>query len=172
MNEIWRRNLIRIIFILGIQVLLLKRVSLTLGDFNYVHLTIYALIIALLPFGTNRSLLIFIAFLIGLFVDVFYKTVGVHAGATVLIAFLRYYILQVISPRDGYKREALTPYKYGIPWFLSFMAILLFIHLVAIYSLEAFSLVYIKEIILRSVFSFLASLFIVMIGILIFNPKY
>jgi len=172
MNEIWRRNLIRIIFILGIQVLLLKRVNLTLGEFNYVHLTIYGLVIALLPYGLNRSILILIAFLIGLFVDVFYDSVGVHAGGSVLIAFLRYYVLQILSPRDGYKHEGLTPYRYGIPWFLSFIAIMLLIHLTAIYSLEAFSFVYIKEIILRSVFSFLASLFIVMVGIFIFNPRY
>ena len=171
MNEIWRRNIIRIIFILSIQVLLLKRVNLTLGDFNYVHLTIYGLIIALLPYGLNRGLLIFGAFLLGLFVDLFYDSIGVHAGASTLVAFLRYYILQFLSPRDGYKRESLTPYRYGIPWFLSFVAILTFIHLAAIYSLEAFSFVYIKEINLRTVFSFISSLFIITVGMLIFNPK-
>ena len=171
MNEIWRRNIIRIIFILSIQVLLLKRVNLTLGDFNYVHLTIYGLIIALLPYGLNRSLLILGSFLIGLFVDLFYDSIGVHAGASTLIAFLRYYILEFLSPKDGYKRESLTPYRYGLPWFLSFVAILTFIHLGAIYSLEAFSFVYIKEIVLRTIFSFIASLFIIAVGMLIFNPK-
>lgn len=172
MNDIWRRNIIRIIFILSIQVLLLKRVNLTLGDFNYVHLTIYGLIIALLPFGINRSILILGAFFLGLFVDLFYNSLGVHAGATALIAFLRYYLLQALAPREGYKRESLTPYRYGIPWFISFMASMLLIHLLAIYSLEAFSYVYMKEIILRSVFSFIASLFMIMVGMLIFNPKY
>lgn len=171
MNEVWRRNLIRGIFILAIQVLLLKRVNLTLGDFNYVHLTIYGLIIALLPYGLSRALLILTAFFIGLFVDLFYDSLGVHAGASTLIAFLRFYILDLISPKDGYKREALTPYKYGIPWFLSFMAMMTIIHLGAIYSLEAFSFVYFKEIMLRTIFSFIASLFLIMVGMFIFNPK-
>ncbi len=172
MNDIWRRNIIRIIFILSIQVLLLKRVNLTLGDFNYVHLSIYCLIIALLPYGINRSLLILGAFFLGLFVDLFYDSLGVHAGATSLVAFLRYYILKALAPKEGYKRESLTPYRYGIPWFLSFMAMMLIIHLLAIYSLEAFSYVYLKEIVLRTVFSFIASLFIIMVSMLIFNPKY
>lgn len=171
MNSLIRRNIVRTFFVLLIQLVLLKRVILSLGDFNYVHLTIYALIIALMPYKLPRPILIFIAFLIGIIVDIFYDSLGVHAGALTLVAFIRHYVLLFLSPRDGYKQDALTPYHYGIPWFLSYMALLLFIHLTTLYGLEAFSLVYIKEIALRSIFSFIASLFIIMIGMFIFNPK-
>jgi len=172
MNKLISRNIIRTLFILVIQLVLLKRINLTFGDFNYVHLSIYPIIIALLPYKMPKPLLIVAAFCIGLFVDVFYNSLGVHAGTCTLIAFLRPYILQFLSPSDGYKKEGLTSYEYGMVWSLSYLSILLFIHQLTLYSLEAFSPVYIKEIVLRTIFSFIASLFLITIGQLIFNPKY
>ena len=172
MNSLWSRNIIRTLFVLFIQLVLLKRINLTFGDFNYVHLTIYPVIIALLPYKMNRPLVIVAAFFLGLFVDFFYDSLGVHAGACTFVAFLRYYFLAFISPRDGYKKDALTSFEYGVPWFLTYMSMLLFAHLLVLYSYEAFSFVYFKEIALRTIFSFIASLFLVMVGILIFNPKY
>jgi len=172
MNKLWKRNILRITFILILQLVLLKRVNLTFGGFNYVHLTIYALTIALLPYKLPRPLIIVIGFFLGLTIDIFYDSIGVHAGATTMIAYLRYYVLAAIAPKEGYKKQGLTAFEYGVPWFLSYFSILLFIHLATLYSLEAFSFVYFSEIALRTIFSFVASLFICMVGILIFNPKY
>lgn len=172
MNKIYQRNLIRGLLILALQLLLLKRIDITFGDFNYIHFTIYGLIIVLLPYNLNRSIIVTIGFLIGLFVDVFYDSFGVHAAAATLIAYVRFFVLNLISPTDGYNRGGLTAHNYGFPWFLTYLSIMISIHLVALYSIEAFSFVYLKEIILRSVFSFIASIFMIIISILIFNPKY
>lgn len=172
MNKILQRNIIRGFFILFIQLVLLKRIDITFGDFNYIHFTIYPLIILFLPFKTSRTLVIGVAFLIGLFVDLFYDSLGVHAAACTLTAYLRIYILNLISPVEGYSKDSLTAYVYGLPWFLSYLGIFLFIHLITLYSIEAFSFVYMKEILLRTIFSFIASLFLILIGQLIFNPKY
>ena len=73
---------------------------------------------------------------------------------------------------EGYEKDGLTAHGYGLPWFLSYIGIFMFICLFTLYSIEAFSFVYIKEIVLRTIFSFLASLFLIAIGQLIFNPKY
>jgi len=172
MSSLWSTNIIRALFVLFIQLVLLKRINLTFGDFNYVHLTIYPIIIALLPYKMPRPLVICTAFFLGLFVDLFYDSIGVHAGACTFVAFLRHYFLEFISPKDGYKKDALTSYVYGVPWFLTYISLLLFAHLLVLYSYEAFSFVYIKEIVLRTIFSFIASLFLAMVGTLIFNPKY
>jgi len=50
---------------------------------------IYILFILLLPANTNRSLLLIIAFFTGLTVDFFAHTLGLHAAASVFIAYLR-----------------------------------------------------------------------------------
>ena len=172
MNSLVSKNIVRFIFILFVQLVLLKRINLTFGDFNYIHLTIYPILIILLPYTMPRVLLIATAFGLGLFVDIFYDSLGVHAGTCSLMAFLRHYILQAIAPRSGYRGEVLTSYQYSVSWLLTYVASFLFIHLLVLYSLEAFSFVYFVEIALRTIFSFIASLFLVMIGYLIFNPKY
>lgn len=172
MDKVWQRNIIRAVFILLIQLILLKRIDITFGDFNYIHFTIYPIIIILLPYKINKTLLVLIGFLLGLFVDLFYDSLGVHAFTTTFIAYARIYVLNLISPTEGYGKNSLTSFAYGIPWFLTYMAIILFLHLFVLYSLEAFSFVYLKEIILRTIFSFLASLFLLTVGQLIFNPKY
>ncbi len=171
MNKQITTNIIRVVFILLVQVVLLKR-NLTLGEFNYVHLTVYALIIAMFPYNWNRTLVVFLGFCTGLFVDMFYDSPGVHAGATTFIAYARHYVLNWMAPTEGYKNNSLTAHQLGVPWFFTYMAIIVFLHLIFLYSLDAFSFVYLKEIIFRTVFSFIASLFLVMFGSLIFNPKY
>ena len=172
MNNLWKRNITRFLFLLAIQLILLKRVDISFEGFNYIHFTIYPLALALLPHNLSKTAVVFIGFLLGFFVDMFYDTIGIHAATCTLVAYLRPYLLNYISPAEGYKKEGLTAYSYGLPWFMSYLGLFLFIHLLGLYSLEAFSFVYFKEIVLRTIFSFLASLFIIVIGSLIFNPKY
>ncbi len=172
MNSVLKRNIYRAIFVLSVQLILLKRIDITFGDFNYIHFTIYPIIIALLPFKTNKTLVVLIGFMMGLFIDLFYDSLGVHAATACFIAYSRYYILMLIAPAEGYNKEGLTSYAYGFVWFVSYISILLFLHLFILYSIEAFSFVYFKEIILRTIFSFLASLFLIILSQLIFNPKY
>ena len=171
MNKVWFTNIFRIIFILIIQLILFKGINLSFGSFNYVHFTIYGLALALFPYNTPRTLVILSGFVMGLVVDVFYDSLGVHAAATTFVAYARYYILSVISPTEGYGKVSLTISAYGISWFLTYMSIFLFTHLLFLYSVEAFSFVYIQEIVLRTVFSFIVSLFTITIAMLIFNPK-
>ena len=172
MSSVWQRNIIRGLFILALQLLLLKRIDITFGDFNYIHFTVYSIIIVLLPYHMNRMGLVVVGFLLGFMVDIFYDSLGVHAAATTFIAYARFYVLNLIAPPEGYNKGGLTANNYGLPWFLTFLSIMVLMHLVTLYSIEAFSFVYLKEIILRSVFSFIASWSFITIGILIFNPKY
>lgn len=172
MSSILQRNIVRALFILALQLILLKRIDIGFGGFNYIHFTIYPLFLALLPYKINKTLLVLIGFVLGLFVDLFYDSPGVHAAACTFIAYARFYILILVSPAEGYSKDGLTPYNYGLVWFVSYMGIFLFVHLFCLYSIEAFSFVYFTEIILRTIFSFIASFFILTIGILIFNPKY
>lgn len=171
-NKLINRNIIRAVFVLAVQLVLLKRIDITFSSFNYIHFTIYPIIIALLPYKSNKTLVVLIGFLLGLCVDIFYDSLGVHAAAATLTAYVRYYILQLLSPSEGYNKDGLTSFSYGFIWFVSYLATLLFIHLLVLYSIEAFSFVYLKEIILRTIFSFVASLFLLLLGQMIFNPKY
>ncbi|HPK08699.1 MAG TPA: hypothetical protein PK147_01290 [Saprospiraceae bacterium] len=163
--------LIRAAVLIAIQVLLLKRISFSLGDFSYVHFFIYPLFILLLPFNQSRTLYLILGFILGLTIDMFYNTPGVHAAATVLMAYLREPILNWIAPYQGYPADATpTIAKMGLVWFFSYSSTLMFIHLFMFFFMESFSFIYIFEIMLNTFFSLIGSELIIMVYMLISRP--
>ncbi|MEP0714308.1 MAG: rod shape-determining protein MreD [Algoriphagus sp.] len=72
--------------------------------------------------------LILISFGLGLLIDVFYDTLGMHASAATLLAFLRPYWLKAISPNGGYD-EGTNPTlpQMGLGWYISYSLPLVFV---------------------------------------------
>lgn len=145
-----------------IQILLLLNFAIPLGSHFSLTIYIYPLIIILLPLSISRIAVLTIAFVLGLMVDYFYQSPGVHASALVLMAYLRPYILALIEPRGGYRADS-TPNSsnYGLGWFLSYCAIMLLIHLLTYFSIDAFSLIFIVKILVNTIISFIASYLII-----------
>src|SRR5476649_733601 len=78
-------NALRFVVLVFIQVFLLKNIAL----YNLATPYFYILFILLLPFETPNVLLFILAFLMGLTIDAFYDTPGLHAAACSLLAFVR-----------------------------------------------------------------------------------
>ncbi len=172
MNRIVATNILRFIGILLLQGLVLKRVTVGLEAFPYLNIILYPIFILLLPLRTPRPLVLILAFLLGFGVDIFYNSPGVHASASLLTALLRPYILKPLEPRGGYTAiHAPNKEKMGWKWFLQYTAVLLGIHLLWYFSMEAFSHVYFFQILLKTFFSFAISIIFIVIFMQIFNPK-
>ncbi len=172
MNRIDLRTILRSLIVLVIQVVLLKRIDLSIGSFNYIHLFLYPTLIMFLPIKTPRVLLLILALAFGLVIDVFYDSIGVHASALVFMAYSKKFVLQLLEPVEGYNvDQSLSFNKMGFLWVISFTAILLFLHLAWYFSVEAFSFVYFKDIIFRTLSSFVASFVLIALFLLIYNPK-
>ena len=153
---------IHTVILMVVQVLLLLNFTIPFGSNFSLTIYVYPLIIILMPLSTSRSAVLVLAFIIGLVIDYFYQTLGVHASALVLIAFLRPYILSLLEPRGGYRADnAPNSSNYGLSWFLSYSAIMLMIHLLTYFSIDAFSLLFIVKIIVNTVISFIASYLII-----------
>ncbi|MES2763315.1 MAG: rod shape-determining protein MreD [Bacteroidota bacterium] len=118
-----------------LQVLIVQNIR--LGSF--VILFPYVLFILLLPFETPKLTVLLCAFFTGLTIDMFYDTAGMHAAACTLIGFLRYYILKLLSPREGYE-PGHTPNvdSMGPVWFITYSALIIFIHHLFFFYLEIF----------------------------------
>jgi len=132
----------------------------------------YPLWIMLLPFKMPKPVILVAAFIMGMIVDMFYDSPGVHAASLVFSAYMRDFILRIIEPDIGYEPE--QPFnirRLGLIWYISYAALLLLLHLFVYFSIEAFSFVYFYEIMLSTVMSLIFSLFIVIFFVLIFNPK-
>lgn len=101
---------------------------------------VYVLFVLMLPMKTPRWLLLTAAFLLGLSVDIFADTLGFHAFATTLIAFVRPYVINFFTHRDDFGKGSVPSLAvYGLPWFLRYAASMIVIHHFALFYLEAFT---------------------------------
>lgn len=129
------KNSVRFIVLVLLQVLIVQNIRLG----SYIILFPYILFILLLPFETPKLGVLLCAFLIGLTIDMFYDTAGMHAAACTLIGFSRYYVLKLLSPREGYE-PGLTPNidSMGSVWFITYALLIIFIHHLFFFYLEIF----------------------------------
>jgi hypothetical protein len=163
------KNIIRFIGIVLLQVLIFQRIDF---GWEYISLIVYPMFILLLPFQTSRILLIILGFILGISIDIFYNSLGVHASATVFLAYIRPFVLKILEPANGYPvGTAPTKFHMGVNWFLIYSGILLFAHIFFYFSVEVFTYVYFLEILLKSIASFLISYFVILLHQFLFNPK-
>lgn len=106
---------------------------------GYVNAFPYIYLILILPISIGRIPLLLVGFFLGLTVDVFSNTGGIHAAATTLIAFYRPLYLKAQSPREGYELTALPHLKtFGLGWFIPYALLIVVIHHTALFYLEVF----------------------------------
>jgi len=135
MIKLFPRYLLSFILLVFLQVFILNNIQFS----GYINPYIYVLFILILPFETPKWFLLILAFLLGLTIDLFSGTIGMHSSATVVMAFFRPYVLKVISPRDGYESETLPQLRYyGVNWFLKYSVILIVVHHFVLFYLEVF----------------------------------
>lgn len=172
MNNVISQNLLRLIFFVLIQAVVLQQVNLGGTSFNYISLFIYPLFLFLVPLKTSKIALVLIGFGLGMLIDASYNSPGVHTAACLVTAFLRPLILAVLEPREGYNVNlGLNMKSYGSFWFLKYASTLLLIHLLVYFMLDIFTHVYAVEIIQRTIASFIFSLFIIMMYMILARPK-
>ncbi|MDD2385159.1 MAG: rod shape-determining protein MreD [Bacteroidales bacterium] len=148
-----------------VQTLIFDRIYIT----SYFSVYVYFLFILLLPVNANKYTVMALAFLLGLSVDIFNSTQGLHAAATVLLAYLRPFALRFFSPRDDYEpNKDLSVRNYGLIWFLKYAGVLIFTHHLFLFYLELFSFSFFFFTLLRVVLSSIISLFFVSLGHFLF----
>lgn len=130
------KNIGRFLVLLLLQVLIVKNINLG----RYFIFFPYVLFILLFPFNTSKPLVLVISFVMGLCVDVFYNTQGMHASACVFMAFARGGVLQLLSPREGYDESLKPTVAYmGAAWFVSYALMLILVHHFLLFYIEAFT---------------------------------
>lgn len=149
MNQIVK-NIVRFVVLVFIQVAILNNIQIN----GFLNPYMYILFILLLPFETPSWLLLVLSFFLGLSVDIFSNTLGMHASASVFMAYLRPYILNYLSVRDGYE-QGTTPsiQHYGFGWFFRYCMILVIAHHSFLFFIEVFSFTNVSETVVRIIFS-------------------
>lgn len=136
LNEVLK-NIGRFILLVLLQGLILNELSLW-GGMAIPYL--YILFLLMLPIETPRWLELLIGLVLGLCIDMFTNTIGIHASACVLIAYIRPLYLKGIAPRDGYEYgQRPSIQDMGLSWFLKYAIVLIFIHHLWLFYVEVYS---------------------------------
>lgn len=107
------RNIIRFAVFILVQVFVLNKIP---PLHQFVIPSIYFLFILWLPFSVSRIGLLVIGFITGMTLDFFTTTPGLHAAACVLIAYLRPFVINVLTPKDPTEFNYREPSPKAMGW--------------------------------------------------------
>jgi hypothetical protein len=169
MNKDLITHSFQFVVFLGLQILLLR--NLVLFDLAFCYLYIGFLLF--LPIQMPKVMLLLLAFISGITVDIFYDTIGINAAAALLLAYLRPYVLLVLTPRDDYeKSDSVNVHVMGWRWFSVYSLFLILVHHLILFFLElgsfrqvGFTLV---KVLVSTIFTFLV---LVIIQLLFFSAR-
>ncbi|MCK5764380.1 MAG: rod shape-determining protein MreD [Bacteroidales bacterium] len=160
MNNIISKNIIRFIILVLIQVFVLNNIRIN----GYVNPYLYVLFILLLPFEIPGWLLLLSSFFLGLSIDIFAHTPGMHAAASVFMAFSRPTVIRFISGTKGIE-SGMTPgiKDLGFQWFFLYSLILILLHHLLLFYLEVFRFNEFLQTLYRALLSTLSTLVLVIL---------
>jgi rod shape-determining protein MreD len=166
MNSALIMNIARFILLLLAQVLIFNRMEL----FGFVKPFPYILFIILYPVNGNKTGLLVAGFFLGLIMDMFWNSGGVHAAACLILAYFRPAIFK-FSFGLSYEyqtvklNDSLTPERF------SFILIAVMIHHISFFILEIFKITFIWDILLRTVLSTIFTIITCIIIIYLIKPS-
>jgi hypothetical protein len=138
--------------------------------FGYLDPFPYVLFIILYPVNSNKSLLFLSSFLLGLTLDMFSDTGGIHATACLILAFIRPYIFK-FSFGLSYKYQTIKISEKISYERILFIIISVFIHHFILYTLELLRFGLILDIFLSTLLNTLFTTIICILGIYLIKPS-
>jgi hypothetical protein len=107
------KNIFRLLIFVLVQVYVLNKIP---HLHRFVIPYLYFLFILWLPFSVSKMSLLVAGFFTGLLLDYFTNTPGLHAAACVLIAYLRPFIIMVLTPKDTAEFNYREPSPRAMGW--------------------------------------------------------
>lgn len=112
MNDLLK-NITRFIVFILVQVYVLNKIP---HLHKFITPYLYYLFILWLPFSVSRQWLLLIGFLTGLTLDYFTMTPGLHAAACTLVAYVRPFIINILTPKDTSDFNYREPSPRAMQW--------------------------------------------------------
>ena len=166
MNSSLFLNIFRFIILLAIQIIVFNNINL----FGFISPFPYVLFIILYPVNGNKSGLLIASFFLGLILDMFSNSGGIHTSASLALAYFRpaifkfafgvSYEYQTIKLND-----TLTPERF------SFILVSVLIHHLTLFILEAFQFSLFWDILIRTLLSSVLTIAICIIIIYLIKPN-
>jgi hypothetical protein len=147
----WLKYIFFGIFVVLLQGLVLNNVFIFGG---YGTPLVYIVFVLVLPVDIPKWLLYLTSFVLGLAIDSFTNTGGMHASACVALAFSRIELIRLLTPRDGYETGSSPSIaNLGLSWWIIYSGILIFIHHFWLFAIEIFRISAFSQILFRMIAS-------------------
>ncbi|MDL2252326.1 rod shape-determining protein MreD, partial [Odoribacter sp. OttesenSCG-928-J03] len=117
----------------------------------------------IIPYTYNKVSVLLLGFLFGMVVDIANNTMGIHAAAATIVAYLRPRLLLSITNRTQINDIKDTRQTSAMDWFFKYAMFLVFIFNVVLIMTETFSFKNISVTLLRIVCSTLVSGFLILL---------
>ena len=159
MNSVIGANIVRFVILLLLQVVICNNINF----FGYINPYIYIIFIFLYPVKEDRLILLLVSFMLGMFVDMFSDSGGVHAAAAVCLAYARPILLKS-SFGMLYEHQSIKFTNTEVGSLISYVTFGTILHHLILFSLEIFNITDILLILKKTLFS---SIFTIILSVLI-----
>jgi rod shape-determining protein MreD len=166
--NVYLNNIGKFFGLFALQVLVISHLNLSYFINPYIHV----LFLLTLPVAIPTAYLLIIGFISGLALDTFLDTTGLHAFASVLIAFIRPLVLRLLLPKGSIELvQQPGLYALGPMMFLNYITLHTCRYLLVYFLLEIFSLRQTGAILLKTILSTVVSVVLMLILSYLFSSN-
>jgi rod shape-determining protein MreD len=166
MNSTLLVNIFRFVLLLAVQIIIFNNMNFL----GYISPFPYILFIILYPVNGNKSGLLIASFLLGLIMDMFSNSGGIHTTACLVLAYFRPFIFK-FSFGLSYEYQTIKLNDVLTPERFSFILLSVVIHHLILFILEAFQFSFVLDILLRTLLSTVFTLILCIIIIYLIKPN-
>lgn len=153
----WLKQFGRYAVVMLLQVFLFDQLQL----FGVCHPYIYILCLLMMPITLRPSTDMLIGAGVGLMMDIFSNSLGIHMASCVLIMYIRRYLLGLfVNDRDRLN-EQISLRAIGMAAFLQYVTILVILHHMTVFALAAWSWRHIGIVLLETLVSSILTILII-----------
>lgn len=164
MNRDTLLHIIRFIVLVLVQVTILNHINFL----GFLNPYIYIIFILLVPININKSLFLIISFFLGLTIDMFGDSGGVHAIACIIITFFRPVVLRSVFGLS-YEFQTVKLSQVGFGEQFAYVILMVLTHHIVLFSLEIFNFSHILLIAKKTLFSSVFTIMITMLVLVLFR---
>src|SRR5690606_10244736 len=132
---------------------------------------VYIIFILIYPPQRNRYLFLTLCFLLGLGIDIFESTGGIHAFSSITIGFLSRYFIRLISGTRFFEIEEFSFSDFSAGQWFVYSVLMVVIHHFFLFLLESFSFSNFSEILLRAIYCSAYTLIFVFFYLILFIKR-
>ncbi|SHF95999.1 rod shape-determining protein MreD [Flavobacterium fluvii] len=166
MNSALFVNIFRFLLLLAVQIVVFNNMNFL----GYISPFPYILFIILYPVNSNKSGLLAASFFLGIIMDMFCNSGGIHTTACLVLAFYRPYLFR-FSFGLSYEYQTVKLNDVLTPERFTFILLSVVIHHFVLFILEAFKISFFWDILIRTLFSTVFTIIICIIIIYLIKPN-